>query len=140
MSTEKGIIDLEEISQPTFWQKNRWWLLFTAFLVIAGTAAFTGLVFTGLLLTPWIAIPIICLVGAIVIGIKVGFDNHVGRLSAPEKVGFDNHVGRLSAPEIELDEVKNYRKAANQGDAEAQFNLGSCYEKGEGIRKIGREQ
>ena len=30
---------------------------------------------------------------------------------------------------------KEYRKAAEQGDANAQYNLGVCYEKGEGVKK-----
>ena len=31
--------------------------------------------------------------------------------------------------------VKWYRKAANQGDAAAQLNLGNCYYKGQGVRQ-----
>ena len=30
--------------------------------------------------------------------------------------------------------IQNLRKAAEQGDAEAQFSLGSCYDEGEGVR------
>ena len=32
-------------------------------------------------------------------------------------------------------DVENYRKAAEQGDAKAQYNLSSCYFKGDGVRK-----
>ena len=32
-------------------------------------------------------------------------------------------------------DVKTYRKAAEQGDAKAQFNLGDCYYFGKGIKK-----
>ena len=35
----------------------------------------------------------------------------------------------------EVEAVKWYRKAADQGDAQAQFNLGVCYRKGEGVAK-----
>lgn len=31
--------------------------------------------------------------------------------------------------------VKWYRKAAEQGDADAQFSLALCYEKGKGVKK-----
>ena len=35
----------------------------------------------------------------------------------------------------ESDEVKMYRKAAEEGDAEAMYELGRCYSLGEGIKK-----
>ena len=35
----------------------------------------------------------------------------------------------------EVKAVKWYRKAALRGDADAQFNLGVCYAKGEGVEK-----
>ena len=39
----------------------------------------------------------------------------------------------LSPAERQLRIVEQYTKAAEQGDAEAQYNLGVCYEKGEGV-------
>ena len=33
------------------------------------------------------------------------------------------------------EEFESYRKAAEQGDAEAQYNLGVCYENGIGVEK-----
>ena len=35
----------------------------------------------------------------------------------------------------EVEAVKWYRKAAEQNDAEAQFNLGVCYANGQGVAK-----
>jgi len=34
-----------------------------------------------------------------------------------------------------VEAVKWYRKAAEQNDAEAQFNLGNCYANGDGVAK-----
>lgn len=42
----------------------------------------------------------------------------------------------LSPAERQLRIVEQYTKAAEQGDAEAQYNLGVCYEKGEGVPRI----
>lgn len=44
----------------------------------------------------------------------------------------------LNGQEIAMDEVETvkwYRKAADQGDASAQFNLGMCYLNGKGVAK-----
>ena len=38
-------------------------------------------------------------------------------------------------PENDVEAVKWYRKAAEQGDDGAQYNLGNMYYKGEGVRK-----
>ena len=38
-------------------------------------------------------------------------------------------------PKNAAEAVKWYRKAAEQGDAEAQYNLGVMYDKGEGVPK-----
>ncbi len=35
--------------------------------------------------------------------------------------------------------VKWFRKAAEQGNAPAQYNLGLCYAKGKGVRKSSKE-
>jgi TPR repeat protein len=39
----------------------------------------------------------------------------------------------------ESEAVKWYRKAAEQGIAQAQFNLGKCYDNGDGVEKDARE-
>ena len=40
-----------------------------------------------------------------------------------------------SPKDEEVEKVKSYRKAAEQGNAKAQYNLGVCYENGYGVEK-----
>ena len=35
--------------------------------------------------------------------------------------------------------VQRYREAAEQGDAEAQYNLGKCYDNGDGVKEDKKE-
>jgi TPR repeat protein len=50
---------------------------------------------------------------------------------------FNNNIVQKKNPEEQLlsDKIQNYKKAAEQGDATAQNNLGDCYYKGEGIEQ-----
>src|ERR1700674_677317 len=43
--------------------------------------------------------------------------------------------GMLGVAKDQLEAVKWYRKAADNGNAWAQGNLGACYDKGEGVAK-----
>ena len=45
----------------------------------------------------------------------------------------------LSPEELQFKAVKQYTAAAEQGDAEAQYHLGVCYEKGEGVTQSYKE-
>ena len=58
-------------------------------------------------------------------------------LSAGElnQLGYDYDVGQNGKPQDYAQAVKYYRLAADQGLAEAQFNLALCYEKGQGVAK-----
>jgi TPR repeat protein len=44
-------------------------------------------------------------------------------------------MGRLGIPKDEAEAAKWYRKAAEQDNALAQFNLGVCYNNGQGMAK-----
>lgn len=46
----------------------------------------------------------------------------------------DFNQGLASEKAMDYDDaVRHYRKAAEQGNAKAQFNLGNCYDNGEGV-------
>ena len=49
------------------------------------------------------------------------------------KIAEDYYYGRNGKPKNEAEAVKWYRKAAEQGHADAQFDLGYCYKEGEGV-------
>ena len=50
-------------------------------------------------------------------------------------LGVSFYLGDLGVAKDEVEAVKWFRKAAAQNHAEAQFNLGVCYEKGHGVAK-----
>ena len=58
-------------------------------------------------------------------------------LSAGElnQLGYDYNFGKNGKPQDYAQAVKYYRLAADQGLAEAQYNLALCYEKGQGVAK-----
>ena len=44
-------------------------------------------------------------------------------------------LAAASAPRLTEQKASDYRTAAEQGDADAQFNLGVCYKNGSGVEK-----
>ncbi len=55
-----------------------------------------------------------------------------GRCGGPEQPGGMYHNGQ-GVPKDYQEAAKWYRQAAEQGDAEAQFNLGEMYHRGQGV-------
>ena len=58
-----------------------------------------------------------------------------GEAAAQSKLAEAYFIGSLGLAKNEVEAVKWYRKAAEQNQAEAQFNLGVCYWNGQGVAK-----
>jgi hypothetical protein len=71
---EKKAIQQKTSNSP-WYQKSKWALLGLVFSVMASMGLLTGLALTGFLLTPFIALPLVFLVSAILLTIKIGYDN-----------------------------------------------------------------
>lgn len=92
MSSEKKKKDFTE-QKPSllpWYRKSAWLLSFLIFLLIVSIGLFVGLAFTTLPLV-FIVVPIVLLVSAIFIGIKIAYDNRISR-SAIAKIGVKKEV------------------------------------------------
>ena len=68
-----------------------------------------------------------------ILGVFVWQSTDVKTPEEAYNIGYDYYNGTNGKQNDYSEAVKWYRKAAEQGDATAQYNLGVCYEKGRGV-------
>ncbi len=77
----------------------------------------------------WVAVVVV----AVILGVFVWQSTDVKTPEEAYNIGYDYYNGTNGKQKDYSEAVKWYRKAAEQGDADAQNNLGDCYKNGWGV-------